>query len=399
MRGNAVSAFLFAAMLMLHTIAAGSTLRGEIEARFNYYEKAQLFADQSHQRTHYSLATTLDYTGQISRDIEADISIFGRYYPEADKVRQGDIRELRLSYYNLPVEIYAGILMERWGVLEAFSPLEILNPRDRVENFRGDIKLGIPGGKISYLHDSGKIAMWLLPYGREARLAEGTDRFRTSAFAFSDGVFEEGQNALSSAIRISQILDTVEFSLSYYKGHARSPYFTANLDEVGTITLQPYYAQIEQAGFELLWIKGQLLVKLESIYSSSDSGDFIGFGTGMEYEFPRFGLGKTSLTLYGEYYYDNRELARNFSLTAFQNDIFLGLRLARNNLSSTEYQVRFTHDLENYSIVWDLRAKTRIKQQWFIEAILDKFVHVNQDPALTSFASDSRVTVNVVLGF
>lgn len=285
-------------------------------------------------------------------------------------------------------------------MLEAFSPVDMLNPRDRVEDFQGDIKLGVPGGKLSWLLDSGRVDVWLLPYSREERLAEGKDRFRALEFVLSDAEFEDGQNALSSAVRISQMLESVEFAVSYYNGHARSPYFTPNLDGVGNvITLQPNYARIEQAGFELLWIKGQMLAKLESIYRSTGDDDFVGLSIGLEREFPRIGSAKKSLILYGEYYYDGRETDRISPLTPFQNDIFLGVRLALNNLSSTEYELRFTRDLDYDSTFWDFRAKTRIKQQWFIEASLYKFIHDDDDPALRSFTSDSRLEVNVILGF
>ena len=400
MRKNSVSILLVFPMLVLHSIANGTTFKGEVQGRYNDYAKAPLFSEQSDRLRQYSLATTLDYNSQISRNADINASLFGRYHPEADKSWRGDVRELKLSYYASSLEVSGGMLMERWGVLEAFSPVDILNPRDRIEDFQGDIKQGIPGGKLSWLLDSGRVDAWLLPYSREERLAEGKDRFRTSTFAFSDAEFEEGQHALSSAVRISQMSESVEFAVSYYNGHARSPYFTPNLDGVGTvITLQPNYAQIEQTGFELLWVKGQILMKLESIYRSIGDDDFMGLGIGLEREFPRIGSGKNALTLYGEYYYDGRKSASSTSLTPFQNDMFLGLRLARNNLNSTEYELRFTHDLDYESTFWDLRAKTRIKQQWYIEASLYKFVHVDNDPALTSFASDSRLEVNVILGF
>ena len=400
MRKNSVSILLVFPMLVLHSIANGTTLKGEVQGRYNDYAKDSLFSEQSDRLRQYSLATTLDYNGQINRNIDINASFFGRYHPAADQSWRGDVRELKLSYYASSLEVSGGILMERWGVLEAFSPVDILNPRDRIEDFQGDIKQGIPGGKLSWLFDSGRIDAWLLPDSREERLAEGKDRFRTSTFAFSDAEFEKGQHALSSAVRISQMSESVEFAVSYYNGHARSPYFTPNLDGIGNvITLQPNYTQIEQTGFELLWVKGQILMKLESIYRSIDDDDFMGLGIGLEREFPRIGSGKNALTLYGEYYYDGRKSASSTPLTPFQNDMFLGLRLAQNNLNSTEYELRFTHDLDYESTFWDLRAKTRIKRQWFIEASLYKFVHVDNDPALTSFASDSRLEVNVMLGF
>lgn len=387
-------------MITLCSLANGATFKGEIEGRYDYYAKDSLFNEQSDRREQYSLATALDYNGQISRDIDITMSVFGRYHPEADKYWRGDVRELRLSYYASQLEVSGGMLMERWGVLEAFSPVDILNPRDRVEDFQGDVKLGIPGGRLSWLLDSGRVDVWLLPYSREERLAEGKDRFRTSAIMLSDAEFENGQNKLSSAVRVSQILETMEFAVSYYNGHARSPYFVPNLDGVGNvIALQPNYARIEQAGFELLWVRGQILVKLESIYRSTGDDDFTGLGIGLEREFPRIGSAKNSLTLYGEYYYDGRESDRISPLTPFQNDVFLGFRLALNDLRSTEYELRFTRDLDYDSTFWDVRAKTRIKQQWFIEASLYKFVHVDADPALRSFTSDSRLAVNVILGF
>ncbi len=395
-----VSILLVFFMLVLHSMANGATFKGEIEGRYYNYAKAPLFSEQSDRQGQYSLATTLDYNDQINRNTDINVSIFGRYHPEADNAYQGDVRELKLSYYAAQLEISGGMLMERWGVLEAFSPVDILNPRDRIEDFQGDVKLGIPGGNLSWLLDDGRVDIWLLPYSREERLAEGKDRFRTSAFAVSDAAFEKGQNTLSSAMRISQMSASVEFSLSYYNGHARSPYFTPNLDGVGNvITLQSNYARIEQAGFELLWVRGQSLVKLESVYRSTAADDFTGLGIGLEREFPRIGSTRNALTLYGEYYYDGRKSGRSSPLTPFQNDIFLGLRLALNNLSSTEYELRFTHDLDYDSTFWELLAKTRIQRQWFIEVNLYQFVHVDNDPALKSFAADSRLAVNVTLGF
>jgi len=400
MRKNHVSVLLVFSMIGLHSIVNGATFKGEVEGRYYYYGEDSLFREQSDHKNQYALAATLDYNGQINRNIDINVSVFGRYHPQAHTPYQSDVRELALNYYASQLEVSGGVLMERWGVLEAFSPVDILNPRDRVEDFQGDIKRGIPGGRLSWLLDDGRIDAWLLPYSREERLAEGKDRFRVSEFAFSDAEFKKGQNAVSSAVRISQMLESVEFAVSYYNGHARSPYFIPNLDGVGNvITLQPNYARIEQAGFELLWVRGQVLVKLESIYRSTNDDNFTGLGIGLEREFPRIGSTKNGLTLYGEYYYDGRESDRSSPLTPFQNDIFLGFRLALNNLSGTEYELRLTRDLDNHSSFWDLRAKTRIKQQWFIEASVYKFSNVDNDPALQSFASDSRVAVNVMLGF
>lgn len=384
----------------LYSMASEAALKGEVEGRYDYFAEDPLFGQQSDQQSQYSLATTLDYTDQVGRDVDINMSVFGRYHSDANKSWQGDIRELKLAYYASAFEVSGGVLMERWGLLEAFSPVDILNPKDRVEDYQGNIKRGIPGGKISYLLDYGRVDVWLLPYSREERVAEGKDRYRTLPYALADAEFEKGQTALSSAIRISQMLESVEFAVSYFNGHARTPYYTPNFDGVGNVTsLQPNYARIDQVGAELLWVRGQLLVKLESIYRSTNNDNFMGLGVGLEREFPRIGLAKSSLTLYGEFYYDERKTDASSPVTPFQNDVFLGLRLAKNNLRSTEYQVRFTRDLDNDSTLWDFRAKTRIQRQWFIEANLYKFINVDDDLALKSFTSDSGLEVNVILGF
>ncbi len=397
---NNVSALLVFLMVVPHSVATGMIFRGTVEGRYNHYTKDPLFSEQSDRDNQYSIAISLDYNDQINRAIDINMSIFGRYHPEANKTRRSDVRELILSYYASQFEVSGGVLMEHWGVLEAFSPVDILNPRDRIEDFQGGIKLGIPGGKLSWLLDAGRVDVWLLPYSREERLSEGKDRFRTSALAFSDAEFEKGQNAFSTAMRISQMLASMEFAVSYYYGHTRSPYFKLNRDAVGNvISLQPNYSRINQAGFELLWVKGPLITKLESIYRSTDDDNFLALGIGLEREFPRIGLSKKSLTLYGEYYYDGRKADNRSPLAPFQNDIFLGFRLAMNNLSSTVYELRFTHDLDHNSSLWDLRARTQIKQHWFIEASLYKFSHVENDPALQSFTSDSRLEVNMILRF
>jgi len=387
-------------ILFMCSCLVKAALRGEAEIRLDYYSSAPLYADQSAESSQPGLASSVDWDGRFGENNRAKLSLFAKYQSESERDYSGDVQEAWLSLDAPSSEWRFGQLMEYWGVLEAENIVDIINPRDAEEDFQGDFKLGIPGMAFSYFSQQTEYNFWLLPYSRERQLAYGEDRFRNFPLEKRDGEFEKGQNNTAVAIRANRVDDQIEFSVSYYYGHARMPWFELQLDNSNQPTgLTPMYDLINQASFEMLWLPGNSIVKLESFYQKNKVDDFFAAGIGFEREIPKLGTGNASLSFYGEAYYDGRDQNLSQALAIFQRDIFLGTRLALNDVSSSEFQFRWTYDLEYESSLIDIRAERRIGKNWFLNAVLYKFLHVESDPALETFQNDDRLRMNLIWNF
>jgi hypothetical protein len=366
----------------------------------DYYADGPLYPDQSSAALQPSLAFDLELHEDLGEQLTSRVSLFGRFDPHADDRFSGDLREAWLGYYGEQSEFYAGMLMERWGVLEAENIVDILNPRDAVEDFQGDVKLGIPGLKASYLGEQFQLDAWLLPYARARRLAQGADRFRVTSLPLQEADFASGRDQLAGAVRVSTVQGNLEAALAHYYGYARNPWYQLQTDPYGRPTsLRPSYDLINQTSLELLWVRGHALWKLEALHNDGPEDDFFALGVGVEREIPRVWDTRASLTLYAEGYYDGRKDSPRMPLAPFQRDVFLGARLAMNDIKSSEFQVRITHDLEYASSLLDLRAARRLNEDWSMQATLYAFLNVQDDPALTTFRDDNRIELKFIRSF
>ena len=70
-----------------------------------------------------------------------------------------------------------------------------------------------------------------------------------------------------------------------------------------------------------------------------------------------------------------------------------------NDVNGTEFQIRFTRDLEYDSTLLDLRASRRLNSNWSLEAKLYGFLNVEDDPALNAFRDDHRLQLNLIRRF
>ncbi|MEL7451237.1 MAG: hypothetical protein AAFN78_18640, partial [Pseudomonadota bacterium] len=150
---------------------------------------------------------------------------------------------------------------------------------------------------------------------------------------------------------------------------------------------------------EVLRVQGDFVWKLEGIYQHGGLDDFFGFGAGFEREWARLGDSNASLSVFAELYVDDRDEATGVAITPFQRDLFLGARVALNDINSTEFQVRLTTDLEYHSSLLDLRATRRLNRAWTMEATLNAFLNAGADPALQQMRRDHSLQLQITRGF
>ncbi|MEG3768411.1 hypothetical protein V5298_18085, partial [Alteromonas sp. 14N.309.X.WAT.G.H12] len=170
------------------------------------------------------------------------------------------------------------------------------------------------------------------------------------------------------ALRWQHSLGDWEMGLSYFDGTSREPELLQHFDENGELVIQPYYAQIQQYGVDILKVQGAWLLKFEGIYRTGQSEDFAAAVAG--FERTTVGVFNTAYDLgfLMEYQFDERE--DNFFATG-QNDLMLGLRWIWNDIDGTEILTGFIQDLDNsetYSAFIESSSRMTDNWRWKVDA-------------------------------
>ena len=336
------------------TGAAGVDLR--------YYLQDALYPQQ--ERTYSSLFVSPELYSEFNEG--QDTLIFKPFYrvDEHDSERtHGDIRELQWAHYQDDWETKVGIGKVFWGQTESLHLVDIINQTDAVESVDGEAKLGQPMVSFSYFSNYGNFSAFVLPYFRERTFQSSEGRIRPP-LAISDAIYESSneESNVDYALRWQSSIGDWEVGLSYFTGTTREPELVTTQSSDGTVSINPFYAQIDQVGLDLLKVSGAWLLKLESIYRKGQSEDFAAVVAGFEYTQEgvlgsRYGLGYLA-----EYQYDQRD--DNFFAIG-QNDLMLGLRIIANDIAGSEILLGFVKDLDEKSTYSAyLEASSRLSANW-----------------------------------
>ena len=103
------------------------------------------------------------------------------------------------------------------------------------------------------------------------------------------------------------------------------------------------------------------------------------------------------LGLLVEYLRDDRDRDPTVApATVFQNDLFLGARLALNDIQDTSVLAGAIVDLDNQSSVVLIEAERRLGNRWSIDVEARLFLNADDDPLLNNFREDDFI--NLTLG-
>jgi len=336
---------------------------------------------------------------------------------EDDERSHGDIRELSWMTYGDDWEITAGLSKVYWGVAESQHLVDIINQTDFVEAPDGEDKLGQPMVKLTFIRDWGTVDSFILPGFRERTFPGEEGRFRTILPMDTDNAqYQAGEEDahVDYALRWSHTLEDYDLGLSWFNGTSRDPLFTPSAfvqvgpapTDLAPTKLSPFYAQINQLGFDLQATIDSWLWKFEAIYRTYDDSvknDFDQMGQSLEdYSATTGGV---EYTFYGpfetvwdwgvlaEHQYDSREDA---AVALGQNDIFLGSRIAFNDIASSEILAGISQDLDSsgtQSFVMEIA--TRITEG--VKLNVDIFLPMSDDDENVSyqFKRDDYVQISL----
>lgn len=291
--------------------------------------------------------TLLSYRGQwsyedASRRHNVNIEPYLRWHQRDSDSHLIDLQQAYWRYIGSGWEIKAGIDTVFWGVTESQHLVDVINQTDLTAGLDMEAKLGQPMLNLRRSGSVGTFDIYLLPFFRERQFPAPAGRLAPPLQVNHDLAWYEssdGKHNLDVALRYTQRFAGLDLGLSFFSGNNREPLLQATPSG----ELQPLYWQMEQYGADLQWVQGDWLWKLESIYRRTGFAEYVAATGGFEYS--QIGVLEQvwDLGWIVEYQYDSRGKAATLP---GQNDLFLGWRLALNDLAGTEFLLGVLQDLD-----------------------------------------------------
>jgi hypothetical protein len=296
---------------------------------------------------------------------------FARYDSRDEQRTHFDLRELYWRRASGSWDLLVGVGQVFWGVTESQHLVDIVNQTDLVENPNGEIKLGQPMVKFSLVRNWGIVDLFVLPGFRERTFPGTEGRLRPPVPVRTDEALYEssaGARHVDFAVRWSHAIGAFDIGVSHFSGTSRDPRFVPRVGEDGQPETVPFYELIDQSGVDLQATNGSFLWKLEAIRRSGLETHVAATG-GLEYTF--WGVFGSSLDVgvLGEYLWDERG---GFA-TPFADDLFVGTRLALNDVQDTAILAGAILDREGGGRVTLIEAERRIGARWVIGVELRSF--------------------------
>ena len=301
-----------------------------------------------------------------------------------------DIRELFWRAYGGGWELEAGIVRTFWGVTESQHLVDVVNQRDLVENSDGEDKLGQPAVHGTWLADWGTVDLYLMPRFRERTFSGAEGRFRFPLLVDTDA--PEIERTLGVAARWFHFLGPLDLGVSSFYGTSRDPRFRAVGPPASPTAFAPVYERIHQMSLDAQLTRNGWLWKLEAITQSGQGDRFYAMTGGFEHTLGNIANSGLDLGLLAEYSHDTRRTDFGEELIAvstFDNDVFVGSRLAFNDVQSTAVLGGAIIDVDLGSVAWLIEASRRVGANFTADFEIRASANVNQDDPLYFFRRDN----------
>ena len=331
-------------------------------------------------------------------------------YDAADPSRtHADLREAYLLLYGEigddVWELRLGLDRVFWGVAESHHLVDIVNQTDLVEHPNGEAKLGQPMVHATWSGEWGAAEVFALPYHRARSFPGRSGRLRSALVVDNDRISYDSAAEvwhLDFAARYSHGFGPLDIGVSVFDGTSREPTLRLVRDRYGPPVLVPHYAQIRQFGLDAQLTTGPWLLKLEAIHRAGARNrigreeDYAAFVAGGEYTFYSVFGSPVDLGVLGEWNYDWR--GRN-ATNQFQNDLFLGARLAFNDVQSTEIVASVLADRDHTTRALTVELNRRLSDRWSLNLEAIALFGVETADLVYDTRRDSFVAASLIYNF
>ena len=347
--------------------ATALEVSGNIGAEYRAFMHAPSIQGQHGNNASLSLKAEFVHEWDDGRQVFAFVPFARIDQGDAERTH-ADIRELTWSRAANAWELRLGIRKVFWGVAESQHLVDIINQTDLVENLDGEAKLGQPMVNLALIRDWGTVDLFVLPYFRERTFPGADGRFRPAIHVDTDNAVYEsgaGRRHVDLAVRWSHSLGDYDFGLSHFYGTSREPTLVPGLDKRGRTVLVPHYEIIHQTGIDVQATKGSWLWKLEVMRRSGQAQRYVAVVGGFEYTFYGISDSAADLGVLLEYSRDSRGTRAS---TPFQDDLFVGVRLALNDIQSSELLAGASIDRKTHARFYNIEASRRLGERWKLSA-------------------------------
>jgi len=384
-------------LLTTHTLAEVE-LTGKIGVEGRYFVEDGAYADQLEHVQSSIMIEPEWYWSSDDGNSSVTFKPFYRIDSEDSERTHGDIRELSYIYAQDNWEIRTGIRKEFWGVTEFQHVVDVINQTDSVEDFDGEDKLGQLMLNYSGVYDWGIIDLFVLPGFRERTFAGSDGRLRGPLAVSTDNVMYESsaeENHIDLAIRWSHSIGDFDIGTYWFHGTNREPQII--LTQQGqTLSVLQYYNQMDQFGLDVQATLGDFLWKFESIYRDTKDDDYWATQAGFEYTYVGVFDSAADVGLLMEYAWDSRGEGSATEITSsFQNDLYIGSRIAFNDVQSSEILMGIGTDLDHSATSFIFEMNRRIGDS--IKVSADIRILQSSEPLeqLYSIKEDDHLQISV----
>ena len=341
------------------------TVSGDVTAQFRQFQQSGSRSSQSSSNVSLSFEPEFYYQVPDSKD-SFTFKPFVRWDESDNERSHADIRELNWHHVAAQWELKAGISSVFWGVTETVHLVNIINQIDGVENLDEEDQLGQFMLNLTLVKDWGNLDVFILPGFRERTFASREGRPGTNTLISSDAAIYQSSaenKRTDLAVRWSRSVDMWDIGLVYFHGTSREARFSNEvtygktpfqLNSYGEVELIPIYDVIDQVSIDVQATFDAWLFKLEALTRSGQEDRFTAAAAGIEYTFFDVFFSGVDIGFVTEYLYDERDFK------ATDDDISLALRLAFNDISSTEFLAGIARDLNNESEYYFIEASRRL---------------------------------------
>jgi len=376
---------------------------GNIALEQRYFFDDALYPEQlSHGQTSLSVEPEL-YWQWNNGDDSVIFTPFYRVDSQDSQRTHGDIRELAYVHASDDWELRLGIRKEFWGVTEFQHLVDVINQTDGVEDFDGEDKLGQQMVNLSMVNDWGIVDVFLLPGFRERTYAGEEGRLRGPFVVDEDNVNYEssaGQQHLDLALRWAHSIGDYDLGAYWFHGTNREAYLSPSSQNTLQPTLQQYYSQMDQLGVDVQATLGDWLWKFEGIHRSTTLEDFWATQAGFEYSFVGVFESNIDLGLLMEHSWDSRgEVALGAQGSLMQNDLFVGARLAFNDMQSSELLMGFGSDLDHNAFSFLIEANRRFGDNFIVTFDVRLLQSNDENDLLYTLSNDDHAQLSAAWYF
>jgi hypothetical protein len=324
---------------------------------------------------------------------------FVRVDARDDKRTHFDIREANWRKISGDWEFLVGATRVFWGVTESRHLVNIINQIDAVEDIDQEAFLGQPMVQVGRQSDFGRFDFFLMTGFRERTFPGLDGRLRTPLPVKRRAAIYENSTKEwhpDVALRYSHFFGDFDIGLHVFRGIGREPFILLSSDGQSFI---PQYALITQAGIDLQLTRDAWLWKFEGIVREGQGNTFAAVVAGLEYTFFQVAESDIDLGLIVEGLYDGRDKLnldrpdnKQIFPTIFDRDVFIGTRLALNDVQDSSVLVGFVTDVVNGPATLRLEAERRLGEDFKIELIGQAFFEEAPENPASFFIQDSYVT-------